>query len=72
MLVRPVLVGPVLVGPVLVGPVLVRPVLVGPVLVGPVLVGPVPDVEPQAATAITNMRITTIDIRFMSSPSIRS
>jgi len=57
---------------VLVGPVLVGPVLVGLVLVRPVLVGPVLDAEPQAATASTNMRIMTIDMRFMSSPSIRS
>jgi hypothetical protein len=62
----------VLVGPVLVGPVLVGPVLVGPVLVGPVLVEPLLDDEPQAATASTTMRIMTIDMRFMSSPSIRS
>jgi hypothetical protein len=60
------------VGPLVAGPVLAGLVLAGPVPVGPVLVVLLLDVELQAATASANMRITTIDMRFMSSPSIRS
>jgi hypothetical protein len=40
-----------------------------PLLLVPLLLVSLPDVEPQAAS--TNIRLPTIDMRFMSSPTIR-
>ena len=72
----PLLVGPLLVPSLLVGPLVGLLLLVGPLAGLPLLVGPlaVPPPEVELHAASVNIRITTIeiDMRFMSSPSIRS